>query len=86
MPSWAASSRGYQSLIDMLTLSDAVTDPSRRHSLPGRCDRTASVNHFLEAKFAKYNSEATHPEEFLNHQFGLDQAMTIIAANVAGSG
>lgn len=40
----------------------------------------ANLKHFPRTELAKYDIEAQHPDEFLHHQFGLDQANMIIAA------
>jgi len=73
---------GYQSLIDAVTLPDA----DDRHVLAAaiHCSAdaiiTANLKHFPKTELAKYDIEAQHPDEFLHHQFGLDQASMIIAA------
>jgi hypothetical protein len=41
---------------------------------------TMNLKHFPMAELAKYHIEPQHPDEFLHHQFGLNQASVIIAA------
>jgi hypothetical protein len=73
---------GYQSLVGALTLPDG----GDRHVLAAaiHCSAdaiiTANLKHFPKAELAKYEIEAQHPDEFLHHQFGLDEASMVVAA------
>ncbi len=73
---------GYQPLIGALTLPDA----DDRHVLAAaiHCSAdaiiTANLKHFPKAELDKYESEAQHPDDFLHHQFWLDEASLVIAA------
>lgn len=73
---------GYQSLIGSLNLPD----PDDRHVLAAaiRCRADAiitfNLKDFPADELKKYDIEAQHPDEFLHHQFGLDQPSMIVAA------
>jgi hypothetical protein len=73
---------GHQSLIGALTLPDAGDRHVLAAAIRGSADAiiTANLKHFPKAELAKYEIEALHPDEFLHHQFGLDQASMIAAA------
>jgi PIN domain len=73
---------GYQFLIDAVTLPDAGDRHVLAAAIHGSADAiiTANLKHFPKAELAKYDIEAQHPDEFLHHQFGLDPACMITAA------
>jgi predicted nucleic acid-binding protein len=60
-------------------------DENDRHviaaAIKGRCAAIITFNlaHFPQAELEKYDLEAQHPDEFINHQFGLDRAGVITA-------
>jgi len=64
----------------------ALPDEGDRHVLAAaiHCGADAvitfNLRDFPEAELRRYNIEALHPDEFLHHQFGLDQASVITAA------
>lgn len=73
---------GHESLIEAITLPD----PDDRHVLAAaiHCCADAiitfNLKDFPDSEIRRYNIEAQHPDEFLHHQFGLDQASMIITA------
>jgi predicted nucleic acid-binding protein len=73
---------GYEALIPSIQCSD----PDDRHviaaAVKGRCSAiiTYNLRHFPEQELERYDIEAQHPDEFINHQFGLDHASVLIAA------
>jgi hypothetical protein len=77
-----ATIENYESLIPALTLPD----PKDRHILAAAihasCDAiiTFNLKHFPPATTSAYDIEVQHPDEFVHHQFGLDQAAVVIAA------
>ena len=70
---------GYEDLIPSLNLPDSKD----RHVLAAaiRCDADAIVTRnlkdFPESQLSKYQIEPLHPDEFLVHQFGLDDDLVI---------
>jgi hypothetical protein len=60
-------------------------DENDRHviaaAIKGPCAAIITFNlaHFPPAELEKYDLEAQHPDEFINHQFGLDRAGIITA-------
>lgn len=72
----------YQHLIPSLHLPD----PDDRHVLAAaihaRCDAiiTTNLKDFPVQLLSAHNIEPMHPDDFLHHQFGLDQAAVITAA------
>jgi predicted nucleic acid-binding protein len=73
---------GFEELIPSLTLPDE----DDRHVLAAaiRCGADAIVTFnlrdFPDAALKPYEIEVLHPDDFLHHQFGLDQASVIVAA------
>ncbi|MDB5542422.1 MAG: uncharacterized protein JWQ89_4149 [Devosia sp.] len=73
---------GYEDLISGLQLPD----PDDRHvlaaAIAGGCDAIISFNlrDFPKDTLARFGIEATHPDEFLFHQFGLNNAKVLAAA------
>ena len=74
--------RHYESLIDGITLPD----PGDRHVLAAaiKCGAqiivTANLKDFPQEYLAPYGMEALHPDEFIEHQFGLNQGAVIACA------
>ena len=74
--------RDYESLIDGITLPD----PGDSHILAAaiKCGAqiivTANLKDFPQAYLAPYGIEAVHPDEFIEHQFGLNQGAVIACA------
>ena len=74
--------RDYGSLIPAVQLPD----PDDRHvlaaAIKARADAIITFNakDFPEAETSKYDIEIQHPDEFILHQFGLDNAKVVIAA------
>ena len=72
----------YQALIPSLTLPD----PDDRHvlaaAIKSRADLilTFNLKDYPREVLETYNIEAQHPDEFIQHQIGLDHAKVIIAA------
>lgn len=72
----------YESLIDGITLPD----PKDRHVLAAaiKCGAqiivTANLKDFPPEFLAPYGIEALHPDEFIEHQFGLNQGAVIACA------
>jgi len=75
--------QGYEVLIPALKLPD----PNDRHVLAAaiHCGAdaiiTSNLKDFPTAVLEPFNIEAQHPDDFLMHQFGLDQASVLIAAS-----
>jgi hypothetical protein len=73
---------GYESLSDKLELPD----PGDRHILAAaiHCNADAiitfNLNDFPLEALAKYHIEPQHPDEFMFHQFGLNEATVLNAA------
>jgi hypothetical protein len=72
----------YEGLIDSITLPDQ----NDRHVLAAAIKSgpdaiiTFNLRDFPESELKKYNVEPQHPDDFIYHQFGLDQARVLIAA------
>lgn len=72
---------GYEHLIDSIVLPD----PDDRHvvaaAIIGRADVIVTVNtkHFPAESVARYDIEVFHPDDFIIHQFGINQAKTLSA-------
>lgn len=72
----------YAALIPALTLPD----PNDRHVLAAAIISgadaiiTFNTKDFPQALLRRYNIEAQHPDEFIQHQFGLDASKVVIAA------
>ena len=73
---------GYEGLIEAIELPD----PGDRHVLAAAihagCDAiiTNNLRDFPDTALAPYNIEAQHPDDFIHHQFGLDHAAVVVAA------
>jgi hypothetical protein len=74
--------QGYEELIPALTLPDE----NDRHVLAAAiaCGADAIITNnlkdFPEQALAHYNIEPQHPDEFIHHQIGLNNAAVIVAA------
>ena len=74
--------RHYETLIDGITLPD----PRDRHVLAAaiKCGAqiivTANLKDFPQEYLSTYGVEALHPDEFIEHQFGLNQGAVIACA------
>lgn len=61
-------------------------DPDDRHviaaAIRGKCSAiiTFDLGDFPADELRKYDMEAQHPDEFVHHQFGLDKASVVTAA------
>jgi hypothetical protein len=61
-------------------------DPNDRHviaaAIKAKCAAiiTFNLGHFPSEELQKYEMEAQHPDEFIQHQFGLDTAAVVTAA------
>lgn len=73
---------GYQSLVDAIQLPDSGDRHVVAAAIHCGADAIITMNlrHFPDSELRKYNIEAQHPDDFLIHQFGLDQASMIITA------
>ncbi len=73
---------GYESLMTAI----ALPDPNDRHvvaaAIHARCDAiiTFNLKDFPNSVLGQHNIEAIHPDDFIFHQFGLNQALVITAA------
>ncbi len=73
---------GYEAITPGLSLPD----PDDNHVLAAAIRAAASaiitfnLRDFPDAALAPYAIEAQHPDEFIQHQFGLDQSLVVIAA------
>jgi hypothetical protein len=72
----------YEDLVDAVTLPDGNDRHVLAAAIKGRCSAIVTFNlkHFPDSILAKYDIEAQHPDEFINHQFGIDQASVLAAA------
>jgi predicted nucleic acid-binding protein len=72
---------GYEHLIEGIELPD----PDDRHvvaaAIVGRADVIVTLNlsHFPAEALAPYNLEVQHPDSFIVHQFGVDEAKALSA-------
>jgi hypothetical protein len=72
----------YENLIEAV----ALPEPGDRHvlaaAIKGNCAAVITFNlrHFPASALEKYDIEAQHPDEFINHQFGLNHAGVVMAA------
>ena len=70
---------GYEPLIEGI----ALPDPDDRHvvaaAVVGRADVIVTLNlsHFPAEALAPYNLEVQHPDEFIVHQFGINEAKAL---------
>jgi predicted nucleic acid-binding protein len=75
---------GYENLIDAIELPD----PGDRHvvaaAIHAKADAivTYNIKDFPKEALARHNLEAIHPDEFINHQIGLDESAIVVAATV----
>lgn len=73
---------GYEHLVDAIK----VPDPKDRHvvaaAIHAKCDAiiTYNLKDFPAETLARYNLEAIHPDDFINHQINLDEAKVVVAA------
>jgi predicted nucleic acid-binding protein len=73
---------GYQELIPSLNLPD----PDDRHVLAAAIRAgadaiiTFNLKDFPISEMRKFDIEVLHPDEFIHHQIGLDQAAVVVAA------
>jgi len=73
---------GYEQLESALTLPD----PNDRHVLAAAIHTgadaivTFNLKDFPASELSKYDIEVLHPDEFIHHQFGLQNSAVIIAA------
>lgn len=67
---------GYQYLVDALTLPDAKDRHVLAAAIAGSVDVIVTLNlrHFPHEYLAPHGLEAQHPDTFLIHQRGLDEA------------
>jgi hypothetical protein len=74
---------GYESLIPAITLPDADDRHIVAAAIHSRCDVIVTFNlkDFPKAILAEHNIEPIHPDDFIFHQFGLNQAKVISSAN-----
>ncbi len=74
---------GYEPIIDSLKLPDA----NDRHILAAAIHVgadaiiTFNLKDFPKATMDQFNKEVLHPDDFLHHQFGLNQAAVVMAAH-----
>lgn len=73
---------GYEDLIDGLDLPDRDDRHILAAAIRSRANAivTFNLDDFPSRILSKYDVEAQHRDEFLHHQFGLDQAQIIMAA------
>ena len=71
----------YEDLIPSINCRDTKDRHIIAAAIRGHCSAIVTFNltDFPETELSKYDIEAQHPDEFLNHQIGLD-APTFIAA------
>jgi hypothetical protein len=71
---------------DSLTSSLTLPDPDDRHVLAAAIKAgaqgiiTFNLKDFPAAVLEPYDIEAQHPDEFIQHQFGLDPSKVVVAA------
>ena len=72
----------YEDLVPSLTLPDADDRHVLAAAIASSSDAivTSNLKDFPKATVGKYNIEILHPDEFIFHQFGLNNAGVIIAA------
>ena len=73
---------GYESLIGSVVLPDENDRHVVAAAIHSRCDAIVTFNtkDFPEAAVTPHDIEVMHPDDFLFHQFGLNQAKVISAA------
>lgn len=73
---------GYEDLVPSLTLPDADDRHVLAAAIASSSDAIVTFNlkDFPKATVGKYNIEILHPDDFIFHQFGLNNAGVIIAA------
>ena len=71
----------YESLIDGINCPDEDDRHVIAAAIKGKCSAIITVNlkDFPVAELQKYDIEPQHPDEFIHHQFGLDQAAVLTA-------
>jgi hypothetical protein len=72
----------YEALIPSIDCPDEGDRHVIAAAIKGRCAALVTFNlkHFPKFELSKYDIEPLHPDEFLHHQFGLNQAAVIRAA------
>ena len=73
---------GYEDLVPSVTLPDMDDRHVLAAAIASSSDAIVTFNlkDFPKATVAKYNIEVLHPDDFIFHQFGLNNAGVIIAA------
>lgn len=73
---------GYEALIPALTLPDEDDRHVLAAAIHSGADAIVTFNlkDFPAAEVGKYDVEVLHPDEFIHHQFGLQNAAVIVAA------
>lgn len=73
---------GYEDLVPSLTLPDADDRHVLAAAIASSSDAIVTFNlkDFPKATVGKYNIQILHPDDFIFHQFGLNNAGVIIAA------
>lgn len=74
---------GYEPLVAIVSLPDLDDRHVLAAAIHARCDAIVTFNlkDFPSTVLSQHNIEAIHPDDFLFHQFGLNQAGVISAAN-----
>lgn len=72
----------YDTLIPSINCPDLDDRHVIAAAIKGRCAALVTFNlkHFPESELNKYDIEPLHPDEFIHHQIGLNQAAVIRAA------
>ena len=72
----------YEDLIEAIDCPDEDDRHVIAAAIKGNCSAiiTANLRDFPQSELQKYQLEAQHPDEFINHQFGFNQAAVIVAA------
>lgn len=75
---------GYEDLIESLELPDADDRHVLAAAIHSRCDAIITFNRkdFRDGYLEKFNIEVLHPDDFLHHQFDLDNAKMLAAARM----
>jgi len=78
---------GYEDLMAGLKLPDDNDRHVLAAAIHAECDAiiTFNLKDFPENYLSKYNIEPQHPDEFIHHQFGLNHAAVVIAAQTCRS-
>jgi predicted nucleic acid-binding protein len=74
---------GYEALTESLNLPDAGDRHVLAAAIHAGADAIVTFNlkDFPKAVMDRYEKEVLHPDDFLHHQFGLDQAAVVMAAH-----